>query len=847
MSEQKSVRTSRFANLFTAFGVKQSRSNITRMINACISLDLIFSFSIFGFISIEPIALTTVHIPVIIAAMLTGPLGGAATGLVFGLTSMWKAGVSATAYSDLIFSPWQSGNAFGSIMLSIVTRVLFGFLTGLAFSALFKRSGKKWFALCSMGIAVASTMLHSFMVSLTMKIFFPDANGSGILSSISPSLRHITVWIVTAGFIIVFYKMFTSKRFMPQYKQVIEYKQLHKTRSNVFVIYLMMVFLVLSAAIVAHSFDRMSLINVSDISDTQAGLTNAVSIAAQQLLALCGVTYIMALLLSFVYDRAHIADNKLKQKEQQEIFQRRMQKTLDVLEALTKDYEVVMNTDTDTGVVNVYRCSEDMKQFVDEQSLNMPYNEAGERFFRMLASDEDYPKLIELTTKEKIAEYLKNDQIFVQVFKNREGTYGETKIVPISDHEFVCGYTNVDKMIREKIKQQEELESAKNAAELANRAKSTFLLNMSHDIRTPMNAIIGYTDILAKYRQDEENFERCTGNIKASGQYLLDLINNVLEMARIESGEQTLNIAPCDARTILGRTYIVFKEEAKKKGITLTYDRDVRHNYLYADKVKIQEIHLNIISNAVKYTKPGGTVRIFSQEIPDEREGWCQVRTTTTDTGIGMSQEYVEHIFDDFSREHNSTTSGVSGTGLGMGIVKKLVDMLGGRIEVRSEKGKGTTVTVYMPHKIADESQVVKEEDAQIIDDSLLKGRRVLLAEDNDLNAEIAQELLGDVGLLVERASDGIICISKLETAKAGYYDLILMDVQMPNMDGHQATRIIRNLADKQKANIPIIAMTANAFEKDRADALAAGMNDHIIKPISIGKLVTVISKYIGK
>lgn len=680
-----------------------------------------------------------------------------------------------------------------------------------------------------------------------MKIFFPKAQGAGLLSSIEPSFRHVTVWLVTAAVVLAFYKLFTAKSFLLQYKEVIEYKRLYKTRGNTFLIYLTLVFLVISAAIVAHSFDRLSLINVTDISDNEKSLTNAVNIAAQQLLALSGATYVISLLLSFVYDRAHIADNKLKQKEQQEIFQRRMQKTLDVLEALTKDYEVVMNTDTDTGVVNVYRCSEDMKQFVDEQSLNMPYHEAGERFFRMLASDEDYPKLIELTTKEKIAEYLKNDQIFVQVFKNREGTYGETKIVPISDHEFVCGYTNVDKVIREKIKQQEELEAAKDAAEAANKAKSAFLLNMSHDIRTPMNAIIGYTDILAKYRQDEKEFERCTGNIKASGKYLLDLINNVLEMARIESGAQTVNIAPCDARTFLGRTYIVFKEEAEKKGITLTYDRDIQHNFLYADKVKIQEIHLNIISNAVKYTKPGGTVRIFSQEIPDEREGWCKVRTTTTDTGIGMSQEYVEHIFDDFSRENNSTTSGVSGTGLGMGIVKKLVDMLGATIEIHSEKGKGTSVTVVMPHKIADESQVEKDDDAQVIDDSLLKGRRVLLAEDNDLNADIAEELLGDVGLQVERASDGIICISKLETAQAGYYDLILMDVQMPNMDGYQATRIIRKLSDKNKANIPIIAMTANAFAKDRADALASGMNDHIIKPISIGKLVTVISKYIGK
>ncbi|MBQ2581699.1 MAG: response regulator, partial [Ruminococcus sp.] len=517
----------------------------------------------------------------------------------------------------------------------------------------------------------------------------------------------------------------------------------------------------------------------------------AVHIAIQQLVALLGVFYIVALILMFIYEKGNIASSKLQEKEQEEIYRKKLQKTVDVMQALSRDYEVVLNMDLEADTVTMYSCSEKMANVVDDESLRKPFYEAGEQFYRRVACDEDLPELLELTTREKIDGYLKENHIFSHVFKSKDGRYGETKIVPISEHEFVCGYTDVDNVIREKMKQQEKLEKAMREAEAASKAKSAFLLNMSHDIRTPMNAIIGYTDILAKYRQDEKEFERCTGNIRASGKYLLELINNVLEMARIESGAQTVNIAPCDARTILGRTYIVFKEEAEKKGITLTYDRDVQHNFLYADKVKIQEIHLNIISNAVKYTKPGGTVRIFSQEIPDEREGWCKVRTTTTDTGIGMSQEYVEHIFDDFSRENNSTTSGVSGTGLGMGIVKKLVDMLGATIEIHSEKGKGTSVTVVMPHRIAEESQVEKDDDAQVIDDSLLKGRRVLLAEDNDLNADIAEELLGDVGLLVERASDGIICVSKLETAQAGYYDLILMDVQMPNMDGYQATRII--------------------------------------------------------
>ena len=318
-------------------------------------------------------------------------------------------------------------------------------------------------------------------------------------------------------------------------------------------------------------------------------------------------------------------------------------------------------------------------------------------------------------------------------------------------------------------------------------------------------------------------------------------------MARIESGVEEINEKPCDIRSILGSTYIVFKEEAEKKGITLTYDRSIVHDYLYCDKVKIQEIYLNIISNAVKYTDKGGSIKIISNELPDDREGWCRIQINICDTGRGMSQEFLEHIYDDFAREQDSTSSGITGTGLGMGIVKKIVTMMNGEISIDSQKGKGTTVRVTIPHRIADESQVESRETPIVRDNSLFKGKRVLLAEDNELNAEIAAELLSDVGLQVERAQDGIICVSMLETAKAGYYDIILMDVQMPNMDGYQATGIIRQLADKQKAQIPIIAMTANAFAKDREQALKAGMNEHISKPVSIDKLISTMSKFISK
>lgn len=845
MSEQTTKKPQRrFADLFSTFGIMQSRNNRIKMLNCCISLDLIFSFSIFGYISINPIAMTTVHIPVIIAAMFAGPLSGAATGMIFGLTSMWKASVSATVYGDLIFSPWKSGSAAGSLVLSIGTRMAFGFVAGLMFSLLFKKVKRKWYAAGTAVIAIIATMLHSFFVSLAMNVFFPKAK-SGLLSSVSPSLRHITVWVITAAVLVLVYKIFSSQGFLSEYKEVVEYKRSHKTQGNRLLMLVMALFLIVSAAIVMHSFDRLSLIDITGSNKLGHTDMTAVNIAIQQLLALLGAIYIISLLLMFVYEKGNIASSKLKETEQEAAYQQKLQKTLDVLQALTRDYEVVMNTDIRTGTVKLYKCSEEMSKIISEDSLRLPFYEGGERFFTMLAAEEELPKLLEQTSEQKVLEYLKNDRIYVQVFKSKDGVYGETKIVPISDHEFVCGYTNVDAAIREKMKQQEKLEQAMRAAEAANEAKSTFLLNMSHDIRTPMNAIIGYTDILSKYRSDEAQFERCTGNIKASGKYLLDLINNVLEMARIESGVEELKETPNDIRTILGSTYIVFKEEAEKKGITLTYEREIQHDFLWCDKVKLQELHLNVISNAVKYTDAGGEIRIFSKELPDDREGWCRIQTTTTDTGIGMSEEFVKHIFEDFSRENDSTSSSTPGTGLGMGIVKKLVDMMGGEITVDSKKGKGTTVRITIAHRIADESLVEKE--TSTADISLFKGRRVLLAEDNDLNAEIAAELLTDVGLRVERAKDGKVCVSMLEKEQPGYYDLILMDVQMPNMGGYEATALIRKLPDKKRSQIPIIAMTANAFAKDRKEAFAAGMNEHISKPISIDKLVHAMSEFIGQ
>ena len=393
----------------------------------------------------------------------------------------------------------------------------------------------------------------------------------------------------------------------------------------------------------------------------------------------------------------------------------------------------------------------------------------------------------------------------------------------------------------------EKLQIAVEKAEGANRAKTNFLNNMSHDIRTPMNAILGYNRLMRKKLTDPQliDYQR---KIEQSGSLLLSIINHVLDMARIESGKSKLDENAEVLGMIFDEAYGVFAPEAAKKEIRMKKTIAVEHRSLICDGTKIRENFVNLISNAVKYTPRGGSVEVNVNELPCEREGFARIQTVVTDTGIGMSKEYLPTIYDSFSRERNTTMGKVAGTGLGMAIVKELVTMMGGTIEVKSELGEGTTFTVTLDHKIAetrhdDRKEIASRKAAA----ESLADLHILLAEDNDLNAEIAMTLLEEAGLKVDRAADGIQCVSRIEKEPAGTYALILMDIQMPNMDGYKATETIRQLPDPKKAAIPIIAMTANAFEEDRKMALAKGMNGYIAKPIDPAKMLAAIQDAIEK
>ena len=388
----------------------------------------------------------------------------------------------------------------------------------------------------------------------------------------------------------------------------------------------------------------------------------------------------------------------------------------------------------------------------------------------------------------------------------------------------------------------EKIERAAKRAEEASEAKTRFLFNMSHDIRTPMNAIIGFSDLLEKHLDDKEKVHDYIKKIQLSGSFLLSLINYVLEMARIESGKATLRTEVGDAQELLGALNAVFEPAVEKKRLKYNCTLDVEHRFIICDVTKVREIVLNIISNSVKYTPEGGSVTVQIKEIPWEKEGWTAYRILVEDTGIGMGAEYLPHIFEEFTRERTSTESKVVGAGLGLPIVKALIDLMGGTIQVESERGKGSKFEVILPFEIASEEEVkdsyVKKEEKPY---NRSKEKRILLAEDNELNAEIAITILEENGFKVERAEDGCKCVELFSEKPAGYYSTILMDIQMPNMDGYTASRKIRGMEREDAKAIPIIALTANAFDEDRNKAFAAGMNGHIAKPIDVGRMVRSI------
>ncbi len=520
-----------------------------------------------------------------------------------------------------------------------------------------------------------------------------------------------------------------------------------------------------------------------------------------------------------------------------------MEEQLEVIEGLGSEYFSILLFDSLQNTIIPYRTEGEagavIAEFINREDLKWPA--LIQAYADALVLEEDRSDFMEY-----LCQHFKKDCTFNYRMKKDNGTpWLQVQLVHVKRKDgrniAVIGTRNVDELMREEQKKQKALADALAAAEKANRAKSDFLFHMSHDIRTPMNAIIGYTNLLKKSGDDPELRNRYIENIQTSNGYLLDLINNVLDAARIESGKATLDEEPGDIYQIGKNLDTAFAGEIEKKHLKYTIHDSTVHRYVYHDETKMAQIIFNIVSNAVKYTPEGGSIDIYFSETPSEREGWADFTSVVKDTGIGISKEFLPHIFDSFSREKSVTDSKIVGTGLGMGIVKRLVELMHGTISVESEPGKGTTVSFTIPHRLV-EAPVETGQTDTAVDPKTFAGRRILLAEDNELNAEIAIEILGEAGFEVEHAEDGIICVDMLGKHDAGYYDLILMDVQMPNMDGLKATTVIRQLPDQKKAKIAVIAMTANAFEEDRRKCMAAGMDGFVAKPIDIRQLMETLA-----
>ena len=522
-----------------------------------------------------------------------------------------------------------------------------------------------------------------------------------------------------------------------------------------------------------------------------------------------------------------------------------------ILSAVTDDFVFLVEVDVKTRIEKIFFVSKGPHpQWSDKKTHK--YDESIKEYADVVVAPEDRKRFLEVTEFNALMEYFKNnDNEFIieydVIVNGGRRRYQGKFTLSLQDPEgakIYVGVRDITLIEEERTEYNRKLMSALAQAEEANKGKSYFLFNMSHDIRTPLNAIIGYSELAKNHLDEKEVLDDYIYKIQTCGRQLLGLIGDVLDMAKIESGNLEISEKPCLCQDLMSDIMISVNESAKKKGLEFEASGNACHSTILCDKVKVQKILLNILSNAVKYTPKGGKISLSVQEKIREDEGLSDFTFVVKDNGIGISKEFLPYIFNSFSRERNATISGVSGTGLGMTITKRLVDAMGGKIEVESQQNMGTTVTVSITF-----SRLVglEEKREEIISDAFLKDIRVLLVEDNEINGEIASEMLRELKVNVDLVTNGKECIDALLEKDAGYYDLVLMDIQMPVMDGYEATRIIRRFSDKDKRLIPVIAMTANAFEEDKQKAFQSGMNGHLAKPVEMRHLIQALKSAIGK
>ena len=527
---------------------------------------------------------------------------------------------------------------------------------------------------------------------------------------------------------------------------------------------------------------------------------------------------------------------------------KQMQRTRQAFYALGTAYYLILRLDLKTKRVELVKRTRKMN--IDMKDNNIEWNLLIEIIKNVIA-EPFVQKYMEFFDIQTMAARLYKKESMSSEFKLKEGSWFLSMVVP-QNYDKDGNVTSVlianrdvtDEKLRE-LRQEEELREAKLKAECANKAKSSFLFNMSHDIRTPMNAIIGYAELASRHLREIDKLGRYLEEIRICGKELLSMLGNVLDLARIENSKVEMEYTVSNVHECFENCVIMFRQQAESKNQTLSLTEQIMYPYVYMDVPHLSEVCLNIISNAIKYTNTGGTISCNVLQESCEKEDWCNMIITITDNGIGMSEEFQKRIFETFERERNTTLSHIDGSGIGMGITKKLVELMDGTIEVKSKQGEGSEFTVTIPCRKASEDDSLVKKNSNLCNKNCLNGVRILLVEDNEINTEIATELLKEEGCIVETANDGVACIDLIEKADADYYKMILMDIQMPVMNGYDATLTIRKMKDTKKARIPIIAMTANAFAEDIQKVLSVGMNAHVAKPVDMNILVPTMMKYL--
>ncbi|MCR5431434.1 MAG: response regulator [Lachnospiraceae bacterium] len=554
--------------------------------------------------------------------------------------------------------------------------------------------------------------------------------------------------------------------------------------------------------------------------------------------------------------KARIDQLELDEKDHERVRrEEELRRNHQIIEILASEYSSVYYVDLITDKLTTYSMNDDLERDLGGIfRRGIRYSDAYELYVTKYIYEDDKKMMRASGSISNIISNLTDQKSYTVNFRSsNDGNpqYCEMKFVKVGNDRIpkavALAFANKDIEIRRENERQLQLEEAKARAEAANKAKSSFLFNMSHDIRTPMNAIMGFANMALKYIDDKEKTKECLDKIDISGKHLVALINDVLDMARIESGKVTIEENSVNMEKLADSILSIVRENAENNGLKLIKKfKGLKNANVYADGLRISQILINVIGNSIKYTKPGGTIIFAINKVMSMKPGYTSFEMKVSDNGIGMSKDFVEHVFESFSREKSSTVSGIQGSGLGMAITQELVRMMNGTITIDSELNVGTNVTIRFSFRNSTD-QPEKIDEAEETESISLEGLKVLLVEDNELNREIAKDILESEGITVHEAEDGSVAVSKVIENKKVPYDVILMDIQMPYMDGYKATAEIRHLPYKKIKDIPIIAMTANAFEEDKKRALSSGMNDHLTKPINNNELIRTLAKYTKK